>query len=104
VIPAHLNELSPPEIRATFPGFVYQLGNLLAAVNLNLQVAIAESHGNNYGMAMAVVIGTVAVAITLLVALGPERRGVPMSAAQERTHAQAHDGTYERSLAAGRPP
>jgi hypothetical protein len=53
---------------------------------------------------MAVVIGTVAVAITLLVALGPERRGVPMSAAQERTHAQAHDGTYERSLAAGRPP
>src|SRR6202011_2740477 len=33
VIPAHLNELSPLEIRATFPGFVYQLGNLLAASN-----------------------------------------------------------------------
>jgi SHS family lactate transporter-like MFS transporter len=104
VIPAHLNELSPPEIRATFPGFVYQLGNLLAAVNLNLQVAIAESHGDNYGMAMAVVVGTVAVVITLLVALGPERRGVPMSAAQERTYALAQDGTFERSLAAGRPP
>jgi MFS transporter, SHS family, lactate transporter len=104
VIPAHLNELSPPEIRATFPGFVYQLGNLLAAVNLNLQVAIAESHDNNYGMAMAVVIGTVAVVITLLVAFGPERRGVPMSAAQERTHAQAQDATFERPLAAGRPP
>ena len=43
VIPVHLNELSPPEIRATFPGFVYQLGNLLAAVNLNLQVAIAQA-------------------------------------------------------------
>ena len=104
VIPVHLNELSPPEIRATFPGFVYQLGNLLAAVNLNLQVAIAESHGDNYGMAMAVVVGTVAVVITLLVALGPERRGVPMSAAQERTYALAQDGTFERSLAAGRPP
>jgi MFS transporter, SHS family, lactate transporter len=85
VMPAHLNELSPPEIRATFPGVVYQLGNLFAAVNLNLQVAVAEAHGNNYGMAMAVVIGTVAVVITLMVAAGPERRGVPMSAAQGRS-------------------
>jgi MFS transporter, SHS family, lactate transporter len=84
VMPAHLNELSPPEIRATFPGVVYQLGNLFAAVNLNLQVAVAEAHGNNYGMAMAVVIGTVAVVIALMVAAGPERRGVPMSAAQGR--------------------
>jgi MFS transporter, SHS family, lactate transporter len=78
VIPAHLNELSPPEIRGTFPGFVYQLGNLLAAVNLNLQVAIAESHDNHYGLAMAIVIGTVAIVITILVAAGPERRGVAM--------------------------
>ena len=87
VIPAHLNELSPPEIRATFPGFVYQLGNLLAASNLNLQVAIAEAHGNNYGMAMATVVGTVAIVIVLLVALGPERRGVPMSTAHSRAQA-----------------
>jgi SHS family lactate transporter-like MFS transporter len=81
VIPAHLNELSPPELRATFPGFVYQLGNLLAASNLNLQVAIAEAHGNDYGMAMAIVVGTVAIVIAVLAALGPERHGVPMSAA-----------------------
>ncbi len=80
VIPVHLNELSPPEIRATFPGFVYQLGNLLAAVNLNLQVAIAESHGNDYGLAMACVVGTVAVVIALMMAFGPERRGISMSA------------------------
>src|ERR1700722_509975 len=33
VIPAHLNELSPDEARATFPGFVYQLGNLFASAN-----------------------------------------------------------------------
>ena len=31
VIPAHLNELSPEEVRGTFPGFTYQLGNLLVA-------------------------------------------------------------------------
>ena len=84
VIPAHLNELSPPEVRATFPGFVYQLGNLLAAVNLNLQVAIAEAHGNDYGMAMAVVVGTVALVIILMVAFGPEQRGIPMNVAQQR--------------------
>jgi SHS family lactate transporter-like MFS transporter len=79
VIPVHLNELSPPEIRGTLPGFVYQLGNLLAAVNLNLQVAIAEAHGNDYGLAMAIVVGTVAVVIILMVAFGPERRGIPMN-------------------------
>jgi SHS family lactate transporter-like MFS transporter len=84
VIPAHLNEISPAEIRATYPGVVYQLGNLLAASNLNLQVAIAEAHGNNYGAAMAIVVGTVAIVIVLLVAFGPERRGVAMSAAQTR--------------------
>jgi SHS family lactate transporter-like MFS transporter len=79
VIPAHLNELSPAEIRGTFPGVVYQLGNLLAAINLNLQVAIAEAHGKNFGLALAVVVGTVAIVITLMVAFGPERRGVSMS-------------------------
>jgi MFS transporter, SHS family, lactate transporter len=82
VIPAHLNELSPPEIRATFPGVVYQLGNLLAAVNLNLQVAIADAHGKNFGFAMATVVGTVAVVIALMVAFGPEQRGVSMSHAE----------------------
>jgi SHS family lactate transporter-like MFS transporter len=84
VIPAHLNEISPPEVRATFPGFVYQLGNLLAAVNLNLQVAIADANGKNYGMAMAIVVATVAIVIFLMVAFGPERRGVAMSEAHQR--------------------
>jgi SHS family lactate transporter-like MFS transporter len=90
VIPVHLNELSPPEIRATFPGFVYQLGNLLAAVNLNLQVAIAEAHGNDYGLAMAIVVGTVAVVINLMVAFGPERLGIPMNAGQARNPPDTH--------------
>jgi SHS family lactate transporter-like MFS transporter len=98
VIPVHLNELSPPEIRATFPGFVYQLGNLLAAVNLNLQVAVAEAHGGDYGMAMAIVVGTVAVAIILLVALGPERRGIPMNAAQENSRPKSQDSTRGSAL------
>ncbi len=82
IIPVHLNELSPPEIRATFPGVVYQLGNFIASRNLPIQVMIAEAHGNNYGLAMASVVGTVVVVIILMVLWGPERRGVPMAEAQ----------------------
>ena len=76
VVPVHLNELSPPEMRGTFPGFVYQLGNLLASVNATLQSGYAVSHGNNYGTALAMVAAGAAVAIALLVAFGAERKGV----------------------------
>jgi MFS transporter, SHS family, lactate transporter len=79
IVPVHLNELSPPEIRATFPGVVYQAGNFIASYNLPIQVMIAEDHGNNYGLAMASVVGTVAIVIVLLVLWGPERRGVAMT-------------------------
>lgn len=82
IIPVHLNELSPAEIRATFPGFVYQLGNLVASYNLPIQVMIAEAHGNNYGLAMASVVGSVVVIIVLLVVRGPEHRGIAMADAQ----------------------
>jgi MFS transporter, SHS family, lactate transporter len=84
VIPVHLNEISPDEIRATFPGLVYQLGNLLAAVNATMQASIATSHDNNYGMAMAIVAGTVAVVIAALIFFSRERRGIDMTqSAQE---------------------
>jgi MFS transporter, SHS family, lactate transporter len=87
IIPVHLNELSPPEIRATFPGVVYQLGNLVASSNLTIQVLIAEAYGDNYGLAMALVVGTVSVLIALMVAWGPERRGVAMADAHREARA-----------------
>ena len=76
VIPAHLNELSPDEARGTFPGFVYQLGNLLAAINATLQAELARSFGGNYGLALALVAGVVALVIAALTAAGVEARGV----------------------------
>jgi SHS family lactate transporter-like MFS transporter len=79
IVPVHLNELSPYEIRATFPGVVYQLGNFIASANLNIQVMIAEHNANNYGLAMALVVGCVAVVISVLVATGPERHGIAMA-------------------------
>ena len=84
VVPVHLNELSPPEIRGTFPGFVYQLGNLLAAINLNLQVAIAESHGNNYGLALAIVVAW-RIAVTLMVGIRSRAPRSVMSGSQRHS-------------------
>jgi SHS family lactate transporter-like MFS transporter len=76
IVPVHLNELSPGSARGTFPGVVYQLGNLFASVNAPLQAALAMSFGGNYGAALAVVAGPVAVIIIILTALGSEARGV----------------------------
>src|ERR1700723_370367 len=87
IIPVHLNELSPPEIPATFPSVGYQLGNLAASYNLPIQVMIAEGHGNNYGLAMASVVGTMVIVISLLVTWGPEHRGIAMADAQRESAA-----------------
>ena len=82
VIPAHLNELSPHAARATFPGFTYQLGNLLASVNLPLQAGVAAHLGNNYSIALAMVAAASAVAIALLAGFGIEAKGVDMGPAK----------------------
>jgi SHS family lactate transporter-like MFS transporter len=88
VIPVHLTELSPDEIRGFYPGVTYQLGNLLAALNLPLQSVLAGP-AKNYGLALAVVTAPVIVAVIVITALGTEARGVAFG---------------ERSTAAGRPP
>ena len=75
VVPAHLNELSPEGARGAFPGFAYQLGNLFAAANAVIQARIAESHHDNYGLALAVVCGVVAVLVAVFVGFGPEAKG-----------------------------
>ena len=80
VIPAHLNELSPPGVRGTFPGFAYQLGNLLSSRNSVIQAKVAESR---YGGAFSPVLAwTVLLVSGLVVAAtlsGRERRGADLS-------------------------
>lgn len=75
VIPTFLNELVPSNTRAVLPGFVYQLGNLIASVNATLQASIAEAHNHNYALAMAMVAGVVAIMIAVLAAFS-ERKWV----------------------------
>ena len=80
VIPAHLNELSPPAVRGTFPGFAYQLGNLLSSRNGVLQAKIAEQR---YGGVFAPVLGWTVLLVASLVAIvtwsGGERRGANLN-------------------------
>jgi len=77
IIPAHLNEIAPPRTRGTFPGFTYQLGNLISANALQLETAFARhrfatlgGHAD-YAKAMAVVAAVVFAAVIFLTALGP---------------------------------
>ena len=73
MVPAHLNELSPPAARALFPGMVYQLGNLLSSYNVVVQSHLAEARGDDYAFALALFGGTVAVLLALWAQLGPEK-------------------------------
>ena len=76
IVPVHLNELSPGLIRGMFPGFAYQMGNLIASVNAPVQAGVAKATGGNYGLALAIVAGAMALAIAGWTALGPERPDV----------------------------
>jgi SHS family lactate transporter-like MFS transporter len=78
VVPAHLNELSPANARATFPGTVYQLGNFIASSNAVLQTSVAASQGDNYALALAGVAAVAAVVIAVLAFVGPEARDVSL--------------------------
>jgi MFS transporter, SHS family, lactate transporter len=80
VIPAHLNELSPPAVRGTFPGLAYQLGNLLSSKNSVIQSKIAEQR---YNGAFAPVLAWTVVIVAMLVAIvtvsGKEAKGADLS-------------------------
>ena len=85
IIPVHLNELSPTDVRGTFPGFAYQLGNLFAANIVFLEALLAQNLGTaktpNY--ASALTISRLALS-SLLSSLQPlvERPGVSSSSRQ----------------------
>jgi MFS transporter, SHS family, lactate transporter len=80
VIPAHLNELSPPAVRATFPGLAYQLGNLLSSRNSVIQAKMAEQHyGGNYAPVLAWTVVLVASLVVIIALSGKEIKGADLS-------------------------
>ncbi|HET9306940.1 MAG TPA: MFS transporter [Candidatus Sulfotelmatobacter sp.] len=80
VIPAHLNELSPPGVRGTFPGLAYQLGNLLSSKNAVIQAKLTESrYGGRFSPVFAWTVLLVACLVAATTLSGRERRGADLS-------------------------
>jgi MFS transporter, SHS family, lactate transporter len=80
VIPAHLNELSPPAVRGTFPGFAYQLGNLLSSRNVVIQAKLAEQRfGGMFAPVLAWTVLIVATLVAVITGSGRERKGADLS-------------------------
>ncbi|KAF2144966.1 uncharacterized protein K452DRAFT_265458 [Aplosporella prunicola CBS 121167] len=84
VIPIHLNELSPPAFRSSFPGLTYQLGNMISSPSAQIVNAIAENtmitldNGDKvpaYGPTMGIATAIIALGIAVTTAFGPEKRG-----------------------------
>ena len=74
VIPAHLSELSPNDIRGFLPGFAYQCGVLLASSVAYIEALLA--HRFSYSAAMASTAAIVFAGAALAAALGHERKGI----------------------------
>ncbi|KKP00948.1 major facilitator superfamily transporter [Trichoderma harzianum] len=84
VIPIHLNELSPPAFRSSFPGVTYQLGNMISSPSAQIVNAISEktfvtvaggTKAEAYGPTMGIATAIIATGIFVTVMVGPERRG-----------------------------
>lgn len=79
IMPIILNEYSPPQFRAVFPGTVYQLGNLVSAPAAQSQTAAASRwirNGKpNYSQVMPIFMCVVFFLAIVVCALGPEKRG-----------------------------
>jgi MFS transporter, SHS family, lactate transporter len=78
IVPAHLNELSPPSVRAILPGFAYQLGNLAMSKMGPFQAGIAEAHGGDYAYILSWTIAVVAIGLVLVTLFGPEARATQL--------------------------
>jgi SHS family lactate transporter-like MFS transporter len=72
VIPAHINELAPPEARGFFPGFCYQIGTFISSGAGYIEARFAERV--SYSTAMGVMGVLVLIAAAASVGFGPEKR------------------------------
>jgi len=74
VIPAHINELSPDQLRGFFPGLAYQFGVLIASGSAYFEARMA--HLMSYGRAMGLFAVVVLFVGTVVVYFGPEEHRV----------------------------
>ncbi|HWW86891.1 MAG TPA: MFS transporter [Vicinamibacterales bacterium] len=74
VIPAHINELSPGQLRGFFPGFAYQLGVLCASSIPYVESALGETF--TYRQSMGGLVTVVLIGALAVTYWGPEAHGV----------------------------
>jgi SHS family lactate transporter-like MFS transporter len=101
VVPAHLNEIAPGEVRGTFAGLTSQIGNLLAAGTATLQSTIADHMDHNFSLAMAGTAAVGAVAVAVLVRFGREARDSTMTVAPDPASDDAALTTPQHPTATG---
>jgi len=70
VIPAHINELSPDQLRGFFPGLAYQFGVLIASGSAYFEARMA--HLMSYGRAMGLFALVVLLIGAIVIYFGPE--------------------------------
>lgn len=76
VVPAHLSELSPPQVRGLFAGLAYHLGVLFAANAAFVEALMGERIG--YANALAIVAAAALIGGAIVIALGGERMGAEL--------------------------
>ena len=79
VIPAHLSELSPNQVRGFMPGFSYQCGVLLAGWVGAVETIFAKHM--SYATAMASTAGSVFILTAIIAALGREKKSLDFKSA-----------------------
>jgi MFS transporter, SHS family, lactate transporter len=74
IIPAHITELSPRQLRAFFPGFAYQLGVLIASSVSYVEALLGEHF--KYSTSLGILALAVLLIGALVISLGPEASGL----------------------------
>jgi MFS transporter, SHS family, lactate transporter len=74
VIPAHINELSPPQLRGFFPGLAYQCGVLIASSIAYIEAVLGEHF--SYSASMGGLAAAVLLIGAVVIWVGPEAKGI----------------------------
>lgn len=69
IIPVHLNEISSPQFRASFPGISYQIGNAISSPAAETATAISE-HNKAFGPTVGAATAIIAISLAFWTAVG----------------------------------
>ncbi|KAI9029160.1 major facilitator superfamily domain-containing protein [Hyaloraphidium curvatum] len=119
-VPSYLAEISPPAVRATFPGLMYNLGNMISSASAQIEATIADRYPTtnyqgtlsvnpfppslipvsqtglpvpNYALTQAIFVGSTAAALVLTVSIGAEKRDADLQAGGLGTLVREKGGT-----------